>query len=60
MFKREAVAMLREAFGPGDLAVKLNQTATSGPGDFGLGEWTIQDAEKLIDWIAEQLADEEE
>lgn len=55
MRKGEALAMLREAFGPGDIAGKLNKMY---PADFG--DFSLEQGDELIEWIAEQLTDEED
>jgi hypothetical protein len=51
---RQAREMLGEAFGPGDLAAKAEEIR----GDNA--DFSIEDADKLMDWMAEQLDDEGE
>lgn len=59
MRKSDARQMLGEAFGPGDLAEKLNEIKDSYQ-RVGFEEFYMEDAESLMDWMAEQLADEGE
>lgn len=56
MTRSQARRMLGEAFGPGDLADKIQELQPR-PGDFG--DFTMENADKLMDWMAEQLTDEE-
>jgi ubiquinone biosynthesis protein UbiJ len=53
MRTQDAVDMLHSAFGPGDLASKVDELVQN-EGRFG-----IQEGKELMQWIAEQLTDED-
>lgn len=57
MRKCDAIDLLRGAFGPGDLQNKIIELEDR-PANFG--DFTMLQAEELIEWIAEQLTDEED
>lgn len=53
MTKSQARSMLGSAFGPGDLVEKLNEMQHG-------YEFTMDEGNELMDWMAEQLTDEPE
>lgn len=55
MLFAEAREMLGQAFGPGDLADKINKIVK--PTRDGV-DFTSAQASQLIDWMADQLTDE--
>lgn len=57
MRERQAREMLGEAFGPGDLAAKIHEI---NPQVSASRDFTIENANELMDWMAQQLDDEEE
>lgn len=54
MRKQDALDLLHSAFGPGDLADKTDQLVQD-EGRFG-----IQQGKELIEWMADQLTDEDD